>query len=70
MKQRSLELQKQTLESLELLDHSMAETIRMASIAQSEKLIVDTRNSITNGYVDSANKANNANTQNGKGINF
>lgn len=48
----------------------MADMTIQACIAQSEKMVVDTRNAIANGYVDSASKANNAATQSGQGINF
>lgn len=68
--QRSLEMQKQAEETARMLDKVMAQTIRDSCMAQSDKLIVDTNNAVLNGYVDSANKSNNANIQSGKGINF
>ncbi|WP_110186383.1 hypothetical protein [Pokkaliibacter plantistimulans] len=70
LEQLSQRMLKDNLDALEMMEHTIAETVVQASIAQSEKLIVDTKNAISNGYVDSANKANNANTQSGKGINF
>ncbi|MGR2741028.1 hypothetical protein ACUY1T_21480 [Billgrantia sp. Q4P2] len=66
----SQRLQQQALESLQLIDRTMSDMTIQACIVQSEKMVVDTRNAIANGYVDSASKANNAATQGGKGINF
>lgn len=57
-------------ESLQMLDQVSAQTTRMNAQAQAQKLQTDTINSIMNGYVDSANKANNAATQSGKAINY
>lgn len=70
LEQRNQRMLQANLDALEMMDRTIAETAVQASIAQSQKLIVDTKNAISNGYVDSANKANNANTQSGKGINF
>ncbi|MDH2435687.1 hypothetical protein QCD60_24480 [Pokkaliibacter sp. MBI-7] len=70
LEQRNQRMLQANLEAMELMDRTIAETAVQASIAQSQKLVVDTKNAISNGYVDSANKANNANTQSGKGINF
>lgn len=57
-------------DALQLLDKTSAETTKMNAQAQSDKMKTDTVNSIMNGYVDSANKANNAATQSGKAINY
>ncbi|PXF32320.1 ATP-dependent helicase HrpA [Pokkaliibacter plantistimulans] len=57
-------------DALQLLDKTSAETTKMNAAAQSDKMKTDTVNSIMNGYVDSANKANNAATQSGKAINY
>jgi hypothetical protein len=56
--------------SLKMLDQTSAQTTMMNAAAQSQKMKADTVNSIMNGYVDSANKANNAATQSGKAINY
>lgn len=70
IKQRNQEIRQETLESLRLVDQANATSIRMHSIAQSEKMIVDTNNSVLNGYVDSSSKASNASLQSSKSINF
>ncbi|WP_219703115.1 hypothetical protein [Marinomonas lutimaris] len=57
-------------DALQMLDKTSAETTKMNAQAQSDKMKTDTVNSIMNGYVDSANKANNAATQSGKAINY
>lgn len=57
-------------DALQMLDKTSAETTKMNAEAQSKKMKTDTINSIMNGYVDSANKANNAATQSGKAINY
>ncbi|PPC77028.1 ATP-dependent helicase HrpA [Pokkaliibacter plantistimulans] len=57
-------------DALKQLDQTSAETTKMNAAAQSQKMKTDTINSIMNGYVDSANKANNAATQSGKAINY
>ena len=57
-------------DALALMDQTSAQTTRMNAAAQSEKMKTDTVNSIMNGYVDSANKANNAATQSSKAINY
>ncbi|MCA2016944.1 hypothetical protein LDJ79_12535 [Vibrio tritonius] len=56
--------------ALAMLDQTSAQTTMMNAAAQSQKMQADTVNSIMNGYVDSANKANNAATQSGKAINY
>jgi hypothetical protein len=61
---------KASQDALQLLDKTSAETTKMNAQAQSDKMKTDTVNSIMNGYVDSANKANNAATQSGKAINY
>ncbi|MCA2016945.1 hypothetical protein LDJ79_12540 [Vibrio tritonius] len=68
--QRASEMQQQNMQALQVTDRAIAQSVIQQSLAQSEKAFVDTANTIANGYVDSANKANNANTQSGKGINF
>ena len=57
-------------DALQMLDKTSAETTKMNAEAQSKKMKTDTINSIMNGYVDSANKANNAATQSGNAINY
>ena len=56
--------------ALQMLDQTSAQTTMMNATAQAQKMQTDTVNSIMNGYVDSANKANNAATQSGKAINY
>ncbi|MBF8999081.1 MULTISPECIES: ATP-dependent helicase HrpA [Vibrio] len=56
--------------ALTMLDQTSAQTTMMNATAQAQKMQTDTVNSIMNGYVDSANKANNAATQSGKAINY
>ncbi|MGR2741029.1 hypothetical protein ACUY1T_21485 [Billgrantia sp. Q4P2] len=57
-------------QALQMMDQTSAETTMMNAQAQSQKMKADTVNSIANGYVDSASKANNAATQSGKAINY
>lgn len=70
VEKRAQEVQRQNQQALHMTDRDIAKTVLQQSLGQASKMYVDTTNAITNGYLDSANKANNANTQTGKGINF
>jgi hypothetical protein len=56
--------------AMQMMDQVSAQTTTMNAAAQSQKMMTDTINSIANGRVDSASKANNAATQSGKAINY
>ncbi|MDW6001955.1 hypothetical protein [Vibrio mangrovi] len=64
------EYSQQIQTALQLSEKMIAHTIIMNAEASAQKMKTDTSNSIANGYVDSSNKATNANTQSSKGINF
>ncbi|MFP8968061.1 hypothetical protein ACKC9G_15880 [Pokkaliibacter sp. CJK22405] len=57
-------------DAMQQMDEASATATKMNAQFQSQKMITDTVNSIANGMVDSASKANNAATQSGKAINY
>lgn len=57
-------------QAMQIMDKTAAETTLMNAKAQSDKMKTDTINNIMNGYMDSANKATNAATKGGQGIQY